>query len=210
MSYIPKFNLIFVHIPKTAGHTVVNTLMGYGGWGGHNDLASHRAAMDPKCYREAHKLAFVRNPYVRLASEYHFQKTKENLTKRLYLEGDHENDTFEEWVYQALHDPGRYPPSTWGGRVSPGITRLSPQIDWVELDRRVPEDLFIGRVENIEEDLRTFNEEHLKQPPFKDVARLNASPPVDYKSFYTKELADQVYRFYRRDFEVFGYSRDLN
>ncbi|NOZ06604.1 MAG: glycosyltransferase [Chloroflexi bacterium] len=38
--------------------------------------------------------------------------------------------------------------------------------------------------------------------------KINANLPYDWRSFYTQEIADMVYAWARKDFELYGYDRD--
>ena len=87
-----KKNSIFVHIPKTAGRSIINSIYG-------NDLKNcgHRTYFFYKCLftkkriQNMYTFSFVRNPYSRLFSAYNFlKKGGENLhdlnAKRDYID----------------------------------------------------------------------------------------------------------------------------
>jgi chondroitin 4-sulfotransferase 11 len=75
--YPPSFHskkCIFVHIPKTAGTSVTDALFG-------TPRPRHRPlqwyeGMEPELYKEYFKFAFVRNPWDRLVSGYHYVVNK--------------------------------------------------------------------------------------------------------------------------------------
>lgn len=96
MPYYPDFNLIFIHIPKTAGGSIEELLLPYKAPGkrtpfrriaaklalpqearaayipGHSTAAWHRRVLGPKVFDSARRFAVVRNPYDRLISAYEF------------------------------------------------------------------------------------------------------------------------------------------
>ena len=51
----------------------------------------------------------------------------------------------------VLSDPFRYEAREWGGEVSAGIHRWSPQVDWISLNGRIAVDAVI-RMERLPED----------------------------------------------------------
>jgi hypothetical protein len=65
---------IFVHIPKTAGTTVLDFLGAEHVFDTHAPAAIYRQA-DPKLFERAFKFAFVRNPWDRFASAFHHMKS---------------------------------------------------------------------------------------------------------------------------------------
>lgn len=65
----------------------------------------------------------------------------------------------------------------------------------------------IIRAENLTEELNLILKEYCQvevpSPP-----KLNTSEPYQLSEFYTEELAEIVYEFYREDFSFFGYHKD--
>ncbi|MBC2834809.1 sulfotransferase family 2 domain-containing protein [Paragemmobacter straminiformis] len=96
MPYYPELDLIFIHIPKTAGGAIEDLLLPYKAAGrktlgrrlaaklalpqdaraayipGHATAAWHRRVMGAAVFDAARRFAVVRNPYDRLISSYEF------------------------------------------------------------------------------------------------------------------------------------------
>ncbi|WP_293882184.1 sulfotransferase family 2 domain-containing protein [Sphingomonas sp.] len=68
-----KHVAIFVHIPKTAGTSILAALGAEPVFDTHAPARAYARAY-PEFYRRAYKFAFVRNPWDRFASSFHFMK----------------------------------------------------------------------------------------------------------------------------------------
>src|SRR5690242_8686296 len=66
-----RTNSIFVHVPKAAGVSIARALYGDLGMG-HMTLAEYRTVFRQRAFDKMFKFAFVRNPFDRLHSAYHF------------------------------------------------------------------------------------------------------------------------------------------
>lgn len=66
-------NLIFVHVPRVAGTSIVRALYGEG-CTRHHSIRYYRA-VHPRLYRRAQSFALLRNPFDRFASAYAFVRT---------------------------------------------------------------------------------------------------------------------------------------
>tara|TARA_B100000902_G_C27316293_1_gene921543 strand:+ start:2281 stop:2934 length:654 start_codon:yes stop_codon:yes gene_type:complete len=132
--YIPEYNCVFNHIPKTAGRSIklgffkkrLNTQLegGYINW--------------PSRYRQKWSFAFVRNPYDRFISAYNFTKKtldhNYNITEFLDIARD---ETINH-LYSDITKPLEY------------IRHHTfPQ---THIDHFLKETIFIGRYENLEQD----------------------------------------------------------
>jgi hypothetical protein len=109
---------------------------------------------------------------------------------------------FADWVRAALANPNHYDCKEWGGEVSEGIHRWSPQTDWISINGRVAVD-FVARLENL-------------QPDFEQVCqRLGLARVVlphknrklhwHYAQYYDAETRRIVGDYYAADIEAFGY-----
>ena len=67
---------------------------------------------------------------------------------------------------------------------------------------------FIGKVENINEDLLKLSQ--ILGMPLKEVQRKNYNRTIHdhYSKYYNDESIDNVRKFYKKDFEFFNYPMD--
>ena len=217
--------ICFVHVPKTGGNSLLAAgLAALGGieitaegqnyskyrvrhrpdlrltYIGHEaDLNNYMTiAQYKKRHPQCFAFAFVRNPYDRLVSAFHYlsQGGMEEVDQRdsdeyvRAYEGD-----FRRFVLHALAGP--QPP-----RIFQQI-HFRPQMDWVSDEGgRILID-YLGRFESME----SAYEELGRQlgiplpPPFHE----NKSEHLHYEKYYDETLRALVARAYRADFERLGY-----
>lgn len=65
--------ILFFHVPKAAGTSVINELYGLDGYGHYRPAEAK--AIDPSLYNRLVKVCLVRNPYSRLLSAYNFARS---------------------------------------------------------------------------------------------------------------------------------------
>lgn len=190
-----ELGFVFVHVPKTAGNAIENAL--------------------PKCNRR-HKLfrsmvprekhlhlegaqnelftfGFIRNPWDRMVSLYHFRSQKDN-----------QNNKFDQ---QRLIDYGFEKCLLTGvlGENNPPWDR--PELDmtndamtWLEgCD-------FIGRFERLQEDFDIICE--ILKIGQRDLPHTNSSKHTDYRQYYTPEMVEYVAKTHKQTIERFGYTFD--
>ena len=191
-----KAGIVFVHVPKVAG-TSINLAL-YGQWMGHA-RARDVQRWAPEEVKKLPRFAMTRNPWERLVSAYRFVTRGRGIgggfqatpwrPERYHVP---EFETFERFVTEWLvksHiwvDPVFQPQSSW--ICDPGGNIL---VDHV------------GRLEDLEPTL-DFLRQHLGIAP--NIGEGNRSGErVDYKSFYTPELARLVGEVYYTDVAIFGY-----
>ena len=191
---------LFIHIPKTGGISIRNSLYGYREVG-HMSLAGGQRILPTwvlKCY---FKFAFVRNPWDRLCSAYCFLKSgginpvdKSWAAKHLARYA-----SFEEFVCsKALDNPAIFRFL----HFRPMYVYLMPQSG-----TQLPMD-FIGLYENLTEDFDFIRQ---KLGIAASLEHLNATRTLagkDYRDLYTGKMIDLVARFYAQDIRTFGYSFD--
>ncbi|MGD9090801.1 MAG: sulfotransferase family 2 domain-containing protein [Desulfobacterales bacterium] len=133
-----------------------------------------------RLWKKSFKFAFVRNPWSRLVSLYHYHRQK--VPKhRLASE-----KTFDEWL-------------RLGGTGS--VSRLMAEFMCDENGKMIID--FVGRFENLKKDFdkicRTIG---IKA----ELPHINRSrKDADYRLYYTSETRDLVRKIAQRDIELFGY-----
>ena len=194
---IEEHKAIFIHIPKNAGSTVKNLLVG-------DDLFNklkrpwrHRRHKDVnnKDYR---KFAIVRNPYERMVSMYAYLNgflTGNDLLNTYQWDNKSESykiaetmklnvDGFKEFVKDPTGEG-------WGDAWR--LRLLNKQCYWV--DKTVT----ILKYENLEDELSEFFGEKI------DLQIINKTIHDDFSVYYDEESLDIVYNRYKEDFKRFNY-----
>lgn len=193
---------ISIHIPKSAGNSV-NRAFGVD-WQDHKDIARHRSELPAEVFNSYFKFAVVRNPWDRLLSDYNYQLRKSRPAEsKLHLYDERgKRRRFAHWVEAVLTQSHDYPASSWGGDVSPGIHRFSPQLDWITIDGIQAMD-YVARFESLDDDFRV-----VAQAAGLECSRLprrNRRFHFHYSWYYDPSTRDAVGQFYARDIAAFHY-----
>jgi chondroitin 4-sulfotransferase 11 len=196
------FRCLYIHIPKTGGNSV-NRMFGVK-WEDHKDLGRYAAELEPAVFAHYYKFAIVRNPWERIFSDYNYQKKKsrERDSKLFLYDAAGRVRTFRTWLEAVMDQPHRYAPHHWGGEVSTGIHRWSPQVDWISLEGRVAVDRVL-RLESIDDDLAAVSR-HLHLPATR-LPHRNRRWHWHYSWYYDRTSRDLVASYYERDIAAFGY-----
>lgn len=206
---------IFVHIPKTGGSSIEKALGLFGrDNNGANELcadilygtAGDRALqhlpareisrlLSRRAFNGYFKFAFVRNPYERTVSAYHF-----------HLKYGGESLSFEEYLEKrvAYRKLMLAVPRPLRRRFRPDLIddHVRSQHRFIlSAGGRMLVD-FVGRYENLESDFRKLARHlgcHVELP------RINATDHRDYREYYDHRLRRLLGFLYRRDLALFGY-----
>ncbi len=201
-----------IWVPKTAGTSIYKALMPFGMVKvnhpilfnlfkkrkyaespfitfGHYSLQSiiSKKYITPESYERAFKFAFVRNPYDRFMSLYHYANNKKRPSDRPKYKTQ---EAFVERLKKSIDPIGFY--------NFKNLSNCNPQSMWLLNDKgRLAVD-FVGRIENIETDfaklanilgLSNYKLQHLN--------------PENRCEKITQASRDFVEEFYRKDFEIF-------
>lgn len=184
--YVAEVN--FVHINKTGGTSIEKAL---GLPFLHLTALELRELVGLRRWEERLSFAFVRNPWDKVASHYHYRV----LTNQTRLR---ENPIeFNAWVRMTYGD--QRPPLYDQPKM------FMPQVDWISDSSGQVIVAFIGRFERLEDD-------------FKEICRLigcsgqlphlKSSGRGDYRNLYSSEAAEIVARRFEPDIAKFGYTFD--
>ncbi len=212
---------LLIHIPKTAGTSLWAALKSTGQscqdlhddpsrfrrqvtltTFGHHSLPSLLAlgVLDGTYLDDRFKFAFVRNPWDRMVSLFH------------YLE--------EQWQGR-LTNPGGFTQfirRVAGGEIPPigpfnvrGLSQANPQLHWLRRpaansarqqdDRLLPD--FIGRYEHLQHDWRIVCQRIGIRA---ELPHLNRSQRKHYREYYDADLEQQVARHFAEEIEAFRYT----
>lgn len=201
--YRPYFNrnkCIFIHIPKTAGTSILSCLAQ-----GKQFYRDHATWFDyykynPIKFNNYYKFTFVRNPYARLKSVYQYLMRGGNKGDDLILK-EHLNKVapnFERFVCDFLNEHTIYE-----------HVLFMPQYLFIynwKLNLKVD---FIGYYETLEEDFRKIVTQ--TKCGGSRLQKLNNSPLEERnycEYFKNTEVIENIAKLYARDFELLRYSCD--
>ena len=201
-----RFNCIFVHIPKTAGQSIENFFLRLHGlsWETRGSLLlrfnpdpargperlAHLTAREyvdcgyvtAERFEAAFKFAFVRNPWDKVVSDYHYF----GYAKRL---------SFKEFVAKRMTTRNRYKNAT---------RHVMQQRDFIydEAGNLLVD--FVGRFESLQQDF----DQICARLGIAETALPHSnrsSGKRSYSDYYDEFLLKQVGQIYAKDIETFGY-----
>jgi len=209
-----KFNFIFFHVPKAAGSSIIDGINKncpstviinennkglknylqenkHRNWPNHTNCKIMKDFLGEKAFNNYFKFAFVRNPYDKLVSIYHYVKQKEAkmfIGKIDQLPKFNQNiiksNSFEHWVKEC----------NLGDTQFSFLTSNAGQL-LVN---------YIGKTEHIQADLSYVY--GLLKVPNMYVSKVNVSKRRDYRSYFDKESIDIVSKKFIDDIYFFGYN----
>lgn len=201
-----KNEFIFIHIPKNAG-TSISKSIGLEQTS-HITIREIKSILSKEVFSSYFKFCFVRNPWDRFLSLYNYARLEEsyyhssvNPLKAKFgkhLDYDLLKDaSFKECAYFLLDNKLKHD-RTWN--------HWNEQISWITDEKGNKIIDFIGRVENINRDLKQVSE--IINKKIKNIYELNysISNHSSYKSSYDQETANIIRTFYNNDIEAFDYS----
>lgn len=208
-----KFNFIFFHVPKAAGSSIIDGFRKkhpktviinennknlkkflqdnkYRNWPNHTNCKTMKAHLGEKAFNNYFKFAFVRNPYDKLVSIYHYVKQKEAKI----FEG--KIDQLPKFNQNIIHSKSF---EHWVKECNLGDTQFS------FLTSNVGQLLvnYIGKTEHIQADL-SYVYGFLGVPNMY-VSKVNVSKRKDYRSYYDNESIEIVSKKFKDDVHFFGY-----
>ena len=159
---------------------------------GHQDLDSliRLKLLRPQPLEAAFSFVFVRNPFTRAVSLWKY------LTRKGHYPSSRPFSEFIDDIVRENSKPGPYNLS--------GLSMASPMACWVEQERWHGPSVHY-RMENLDD---AINDLSARLNVENDFPRVNTSPPATDPLELSIDTTDKIRSFYRRDFELFGYSVD--
>lgn len=190
-------NVLFVHVPKTAGLSIEKSLgltvarttgkfkrhfKNNGHYSlGHIDVRKRikNGAISKRFYDSAFKFCFCRNPFDRAVSHYFYARKK-------HPDILDPSVSFIDWTRRLKGYGKHFQCQSW-------------YVDGIDFD-------FIGRFENLEKDF-----EFVKSATGLNgsLIKTNSTRHGFYWDYYNKESEENVAEFYKKDFKRFGYDNRL-
>lgn len=199
-----QYKNIFVHVPKCAGVSMEKQY--FVGGSSHDTLyqLSRKPEFDPNFL----KWAFVRNPYTRIASAYHFVKTRhKDEYVRLVLDPGR---NFASFVANLDRNIRLDYKNEKNDLIHGYMIHFFPQSYFIKSNLYKLD--FIGRFENIVSDWKEITK-RISENCGKEIhnqlphANKTKNKPPDYMRLYTPAMKEIVYWIYKEDFEMFGYEK---
>lgn len=220
-----SYQFVFVHVPKAAGTSITNVLSQYTNYcdielGGtefgeaiqphytkrfglskHSTAAAIRTVVGEDVWSGFYKFSFVRNPFSRCLSTFHFLRKWEGPSSEFNLRM-REFESFDEYVLSDM----------WVKSAGPDNI-FRPQITWLQAAPQSIELLtdYVGKVETLDEDLGHILDvigipENMR--PDSGVPQLNQSRPSDISEIRDEKVIQRIVEKYKLDFDAFGYSKE--
>ncbi len=187
----------FINIPKTGGTSIRAAL-------GHERAPHYWAAkaieeIGQEEWDERFTFTFVRNPFDRVVSQYHFQLQKTPHVLYKHLQGAIDEDEypmdFKVWV-QIVY-----------GEIAPILEDLHwglrPQTDWfMDGDKKLVD--YVGRFEKLQNDF-AFVCNCIGFPPNTKLPHHKKSEHAKWWTYYDDATMDVVAEYFARDMQVIGW-----
>jgi hypothetical protein len=145
-------------------------------------------SIHPDCINQWFKFAFIRNPWDRMVSLYHYLFE----VRGIHREAEPDVKTFSDFVMRVTSEPIP-PPGAYNWK---GLSQANPQSKWLIYERG-PQVDFMGRFERLQKDW-----DHVcgqLDIPCETLPHVGATDRRPYQEYYTPRLAERVDDFYAVD-----------
>ncbi len=193
-----KHKCIFIHIPKTAGVSVSASLLGKGI--ANTPALYYKVLFGKEDFNNYFKFAFVRNPFTRLISAYEFLQSggggpyDEKIVSMIKP-----YKCFENFVTQYLN-----PTTIKTGRY------FRPQHYFVCDSNNKMMINYVGRFEELEKDYEFIRTKIGTGEPLKKL-NVTKNKKFSLEEYYSNsKIIQKVISIYNKDFELFGYSKEIS
>ena len=150
------------------------------------------------------KFTFVRNPWDRAVSYYHYKKKKEKQNNKISY---FTKFTFE----QFLLEPHRFIKEYNWAKDSPHLEKLikevhwyDNQIDWLVNDKGVPLVDYVGKLENLDKEFPIICD-RLGIPNVKIMHKNKSNHDVYTKCYTSNEMIEAVEKLWGKDVKLYNY-----
>lgn len=188
-----KKGIIFIHIPKAAGTSITNTIIGKRV--GHLKAKEVKQVMGEQQYNSYFSFSVTRNPYNRILSAYFYAKNDGGEDGVIRPNKEYKMNkfsSFKKFVMEWL--------------PSKNIYRLDnvfkPQWTYV-YDKNILSVDYLGRLENIKEVEKVLSDK-LKKNIYIDHSNKGRNV-VEVSKYYDEEMKRMIYNLYKYDFDLLDY-----
>lgn len=185
--------LIFIHIPKTAGISLIKAFFGDVTLEGHRSLWFYKQVFDED-FKEYFTFSIVRNPWDRLYSSYKFlEKGGVNIhDENAYKMHLSKFKDFEDFVLNGLTE-----------NLLSEITHFIPQTEFICNNKGVVSLDYIGRFEDLNKSVEILNKTLNLDV---SIDHHNPNKKVSYTEVYTEEMIEKVSNIYKTDIKLLNYN----
>lgn len=191
--------LLFVHVPKTAGSSILDLLRQTIDWDDYEYKLPKHAPVDilkrrlRDWYNKCHKFTVVRNPWERVASAYFFKLNNDPKVEQC----DFATFVQQPETLKCIRSNGQSV-----ALVDQPV--LKPHTFFLCDKRGLAVDTVL-RFETLEQDWNRFCIQHNLAIDYADLPSTNRQNREQYRGLFTSELIEIVRQRYREDIELFGY-----
>jgi len=193
-----KHKSIFVHIPKTAGVSVSVSLLGKPI--AHLTALDYRTIYGKEEFNNCYKFSIVRNPFTRLISSYEFVQSggygpKDEKIVAIVKPYKSLGDFVMQYLTPATAKALRY--------FRPQHFFICDSNDHIMVD-------YLGHFEELEKDYEYIREKIGVGEPLQKLNVTKTKKLSFGEYYYNDEILQKVLSIYHKDFELFGYSKELS
>ena len=190
-----ELNCIFIHIPKAAGISICRALFGNLG-GGHTPIKKYELIYSKSDFNQRFKFTVVRNPWDRVVSAFYFLK-----------EGGF-GDEDPKWIDEHINSHKDFESFVKNGLASEAVQEklhFKPQISFLQNDLgEIPID-FIGKFENLNDDLATISKNLGFEANLDHNNKTQGRKGKSYRDYYNKKTREIIKEIYQIDIKYFEY-----
>lgn len=177
--------IIFIHVPKNAGTSIVETLNMERD--GHVSAKTYYKSLGEHLFNEYFKFAFSRNPWDRFVSAYEYAKMEKSYVHSTYKHPDYDTVKNLSFIQVARLLPE-------GILKHPGWKN---QYGFITIDNSIE----VNRIYKYETDIPVFEKDF--NVSLKNINK--STREIDYRRYYNDETIDIIKNFYKKDIELFNY-----
>jgi hypothetical protein len=190
-----QLRTIFVHVPKTAGVSVSNSLFGSQA-GSHTPIFIYLSLYGHRRFDEMYKFTFVRNPWNRLISAFNYLKSggMHSMDATWARNNLSEFSDVNEFVERRLADQEI---RNWIHFRDQSYFLLDPRNGKIGVD-------FVGRYENLQADFKRVCQ-HISVNAELQKMNMTITGSARYKEILSTKSIKIIAKIYSRDLDILGY-----
>ncbi|MCV3410004.1 sulfotransferase family protein, partial [Campylobacter sp. IFREMER_LSEM_CL1890] len=191
-----KYKCIFIHVPKVAGSSIERVIYQTDRWLVGHVKASDYVRLDRDRFENYFSFGFVRNPYDRVVSAYHYLRNGGGNSWDANWAKIHLNKyfSFEDFIMDLHNEKVKDEILNW--------IHFVPQYKFLCNEQKKILVNFVGKFENLSKDfakiLQILNRND-------KLVHINKSKHFNYSNYYNKVTYKVIRDIYKDDFEIFDY-----